>query len=114
MFKLFKSKKEKQEELKIELQQLNSENESLLNTYCKLRHTIFIFKGFEIDDGKICVNYITSSTTKGYVTKLPFELFKTYEGFKSFHQSRINMIRFKEKLNKLGLELIETEKKTDN
>lgn len=100
MFGLFKSKEQKQEELKKKLEQLNVKYKDCLLKWCKHRDNIFAPIRFEIQDGKIMLMFKYEQTLEGFYSVVPFSEFP-YD----LIQSRADFIIFKNRLKRLGLKI---------
>lgn len=103
-FKKKKTKEEKLKELNEELNILNQEHKSIINSYCMLDSYIFIFKGFSIKNDEIYINIVDDSTPKNLVNILPL-WFYDLKYNKTIKESRTNWIIFRDKLDKIGLEI---------
>lgn len=105
MPRLFKSKEQKQKELQEELDKLQEKYSSEINSYCKIGDYIFILLGFKIDKNKICVKFEDKNTMPGYYTFVDMFWWELKWGFVDFKKMRLDFIKFKEDLNKIGLKL---------
>ncbi len=105
MWKLFKSKEEKQKNLEKELVELNNKYFKEINSYCKINCYIFILKGFKIENNKIYIQYIDKDTINGYVNNVELWFFELKYGTLDFKKARFEFIVFKDELKKIGIKL---------
>jgi len=101
----FKTKKQKEEELQAELNDLIIKYAEEINSYCKIYSYIFILKGFSIANNKICVEYIDKDTVEGCVNYIDLWWFEGKWGSIDFKKARFEFMRFKQDLKKIGLKL---------
>ena len=100
-----KSDEEKEEELQAKLVELETKFKDEINNYCKLGDYIFIFKGFKIDNGKICVKFKDGNTVEGYTNYYELSWFDLKFGSVDFKKARYQFVVFEDRLRKVGLKL---------
>lgn len=100
-----KTQKEKIQELQDEVDKLNIQWKNVINSYCKIGNYIFILKGFKHDEKQVCVRFIDKDTPKDYINYLPLWVFKAKYDIYDFNVARYQFVKFKDELNKIGLEL---------
>lgn len=100
-----KTKEEKILNLESRLEELNIRYADQINSYCKINNFIFILIGFDIQDNRIVVKFISSDTVKGCVTIADLAIFEMRYGMSDFRLARVQFLSFKENLAKIGLKL---------
>ena len=101
----FKNKEEKVIDLNKELILLIEKNKDSINTYCKIGQSIFMFLGFIIKDKQIVIKYKNENTLDGYNSLLDIDIWNLKYDELNFNKMRINFLKFKENLAKIGLKL---------
>ena len=101
----FKNKEEKVIDLNKELILLIEKNKDSINTYCKIGQDIFMFLGFVIKDRQIFVKFKNENTLDGYNNLLDIDIWDLKYDELNFNRMRINFLKLKENLAKIGLKL---------
>jgi len=114
MFKLFKSKEEKQvdkqKELEKQLNEFIAKNKDYFNSYCFDGKNIIIYKEPQIKNNELVLWYIDINTPEGYMNCQPIWLFDLKFGNDFMKQHRINFIKLKDQMQKLGLSVTKIKK----
>lgn len=107
MFKLFKSKKEKQvdkqKQLEKELEEFDNKYRQYFNSYAFNGEEIVIYKQPYIKQGEIVMGFITSDTLKEFQVVIPLWIMQSKYGKDFLRLHRFNYIKIKDQLEKLGL-----------
>lgn len=113
MWKLFKTKEEKQQskqqkidELQKQVEQLNIKYKGIINSVCKVKDYVFVLKGFKYEDGCNIVKMLVKdkNTPTDCVTLKNYDLFEMAYGI-DLTEARSNWLIFRNDLEKLGIEL---------
>jgi hypothetical protein len=100
-----KTKAEKLQELQNEVDELNERWKEQCNSYCKIGGYIFLLEGFKHDGKYVCIQFIDKDTPKGYTNYNRLDWWKLKYGQVDFGVARYQFIKFRDDLNKLGLDL---------
>jgi len=100
----FKTKREQNRILLEKLEHLNNKYSDYKNSYCKIGDYIFIFKGFEILDNKIYINYIDKNTPENMYNRFEYYWWNIKYDV-DIIKARNNWLNFKHTLKQLGLKI---------
>jgi len=107
MFKLFKTKKEKQEDkqksLKKELEDFTEKYQKYFNCYAFTGKDIFIYHEPKILDNELVITLTKVDTPEGYVNNIPIWFFNLKYGENFLKEHKNNFIKLKDQMEKLGL-----------
>lgn len=110
---LFKTKEQRRQEKQAKLQQrvdeLRTKNISAKDSYCKIDSFIFILKGFSVGNKCVIIHFIGPDTLKDHVSSVDIDLFHMRFGHTNFKKARVNFIRFRDELERIGLKLSKIE-----
>jgi len=99
---------DKQAALENRLNALNFKYSDIINSYCKVNDNVFIFRGFKIKDGNISVCYFGKDSLEGYHNIIDLDFWEMRYGDSDFDKYRVNWLKFKESLEKIGLKITTT------
>ena len=122
MFDIFKSKEERQKIKELELQKKELElqkelddfiqkNKPYFNSYCFTGKDIIIYRTTAIIDGELVLYFKDKDTPKGIIRSYSLHWLKMGYGENFMELHRMNFIRLKDQMEKLGISL--TLKKTE-
>lgn len=107
MFKLFKTKEEKQEDkqksLEKELQEFTDKYKKYFNCYAFTGKDVVIYREPKIVENELVISVIRVDTPKGYVNYGLIWLLNLQYGEDFLKQHRHNFIKLKDQMEKLGL-----------